>query len=209
MKKHIELIYKILIVIITGIGLYLNFDLFSFDGGIIYFTIQSSLLCFLFYLITVILIISNKLKKNNFYYIFKGVATMAITITMFVYQFLLAPNGVELYEHHFFTSEIVHLAIPILIILDYFLFAEKGNIKKTYPLYWCSPLFVYLVFVIIYSLCGGTFNGERVPYFFLDIKEIGFLKVLIYCFMITIFYIGCGHLAFIIDNKLSKKNENL
>lgn len=207
MKKYIELIYKILIVIITGIGLYLNFDLFSFDGGIVYFTIQSSLLCFIFYLVTVILMMTNKLNKNSFYYLFKGIATIAITITMFVYQFLIAPNGIELYEHHFIACEIVHLLIPILVIFDYFFFAEKGNIKKSYSLYWCTPLFIYLIFVIIYSLCGGTFNGENVPYFFLDIKKLGFLKVLIYCFIITIFYISCGYLAFIIDSRLGKKNK--
>lgn len=109
-RKKISLFYKILIVIISGIGLYLNFKMSSFRENIIYFTIQSNLLCFLFYLIIVILNFTKKLKKNNIYYIFKGMVTMAITITMFVYQLLISTNGgIEGYENNMLACNFVHL----------------------------------------------------------------------------------------------------
>ena len=50
MKEKISLIYKILIVIVSAIALYLNFKLYSFRQGILYFTNLSNLLCFIFFL---------------------------------------------------------------------------------------------------------------------------------------------------------------
>lgn len=207
MKDKLSLLFKILIVIISGIGLYLNFNLLGIGNALPFFTILSNLFCFILYLVIVILMLFNKLNKNNTYYIFKGMATMSIIITMFVYQFLISPNGLNVYENHLMATELVHLVVPLLIVLDYFIFGEKGNIKKTYPLYWCEAILAYLVFVIIYSLCGGTFNGEKAPYFFLDIEKEGLLSVIMYCAAIFIFYIGCGHIAYVIDNKLGNKDN--
>ena len=64
MKERMSLIFKILVVVVSFIGLYLNFKLFTFSGGIVFFTIQSNLLVFIVYLITVILQLTKKLKKT-------------------------------------------------------------------------------------------------------------------------------------------------
>ena len=208
MKEKYSLIFKILILIVSGLGLYLNFRLFNVKDLLPFFTIISNLLCFIVYLIIVILMIFKKLKKTESYYIIKGMSTMGITLTMCVYQLILAPNGLDIYETHILECELVHLIVPLLIIIDYFVFAEKGNVKKTYPIYWISIVIIYLLFVIIYSSLGGTFNGEHVPYFFLDINKLGIFRVILYCVMILIFYIGCGHIAYLIDNKYKKKNTN-
>ena len=93
MKEKISLLFKILIVITSFVGLYLNFKIAPIKNNIIYFTIQSNLLCFLFYLIIVILKLTGKLQKNQIYYIFKGTVTLAITITMFIYESDLATSG--------------------------------------------------------------------------------------------------------------------
>ena len=69
MKKKFSLLYKILILIMSFIGLCLNFTIAPIKNNIIYFTIQSNLLCFLFYLVIVILELLGKLKKNKMYYI--------------------------------------------------------------------------------------------------------------------------------------------
>ena len=65
MKKKVDLLFKAIIVLVSGIGLFLNFKLLTIRDSIIYFTIQSNLLSFIFYLITVILMLTKKLKKNN------------------------------------------------------------------------------------------------------------------------------------------------
>lgn len=209
MKKKISLFYKILIVIISGIGLYLNFRMSSFKENIIYFTIQSNLLCFLFYLIIVILNFTKKLKKNNIYYIFKGMVTMAITITMFVYQLLISTNGgIEGYENNMLACNFVHLIVPLMVIFDYIIFGEKGNLKKEYPFIWSLVLVAYVLFEVIYVALGGTFiGGTTYPYFYMNTAEYGLIGVCINCLMVYIFFVGYGFIVQVLDSKLSENSS--
>jgi hypothetical protein len=209
MKEKISLFYKILIVVMGGIGLYLNFEMSSISDNIIYFTIQSNLLCFLFYLVIVILTLIKKLKKDNVYYMFKGMVTMSITITMFVYQLLISTNGgVPGYENHMLACNFVHLFVPLMIIFDYIIFGEKGNLKKNYPFIWSLVLVAYILFDIIYVVLGGTFiGGTTYPYFYMDIEKYGLVGVFINCLLVYIFFVGYGFIVQALDNKLSTNSN--
>ena len=123
MKEKLSLLFKILIVIVSGVGLYLNFRLLTVRDSIIYFTIQSNLLCFLYFLGLVIFTITKKLKKGELYYISKGMVTMTITITMFVYWFILSSGeGMIAYAGHNLENYFVHLFTPLLVIFDYIIY---------------------------------------------------------------------------------------
>ena len=191
MKNKLDLLFKIIIVIVSGIGLYLNFNLLTIRDSIIYFTIQSNVLCFLFYLIAVVLMITKKLKKNDMYYISKGMVTMAITITMFVYWLLLSSgDGMEAYMGHDLENYFVHLFTPLLVIFDYIILGEKGNLKKNYPFIWSFILIAYSLFNVIYVFFGGTFaGGVKYPYPYMDIDNLGLFRVLMNCLVIYIFFI--------------------
>jgi len=210
MKEKLSLLFKILIVIVCGTGIFLNIKLLSLQNSIIYFTIQSNLACFIFYLFIVLLMITKKLKKNNLYYISKGMVTMAITVTMVVYQTLLAPNGDMIaYENHLLECNFVHLYTPILIILDYLIFGEKGNIKKEYPFIWSLSLIAYQLFDFIYVILGGRFaNGAKYPYPYMNTEIYGIIGVFINCLIIFIFFVGYGYIVQNIDNFISKKKDN-
>lgn len=207
MKNKLDLLFKIIIVIVSGIGLYLNFNLLTIRDSIIYFTIQSNLLCFLFYLIVVILMITKKLKKNDMYYISKGMVTMAITITMFVYWLLLSSgDGMEAYMGHDLENYFVHLFTPLLVIFDYIILGEKGNLKKNYPFIWSFILIAYSLFNVIYVFFGGTFaGGVKYPYPYMDIDNLGLFRVLMNCLVIYIFFVGYGSIVQWLDNKLARK----
>lgn len=207
MKNKLDLLFKIIIVIVSGIGLYLNFNLLTIRDSIIYFTIQSNLLCFLFYLIAVVLMITKKLKKNDMYYISKGMVTMAITITMFVYWLLLSSgDGMEAYMGHDLENYFVHLFTPLLVIFDYIILGEKGNLKKNYPFIWSFILIAYSLFNVIYVFFGGTFaGGVKYPYPYMDIDNLGLFRVLMNCLVIYIFFVGYGSIVQWLDNKLARK----
>lgn len=207
MKNKLDLLFKIIIVIVSGIGLYLNFNLLTIRDSIIYFTIQSNLLCFLFYLIVVILMITKKLKKNDMYYISKGMVTTAITITMFVYWLLLSSgDGMEAYMGHDLENYFVHLFTPLLVIFDYIILGEKGNLKKNYPFIWSFILIAYSLFNVIYVFFGGTFSGGvKYPYPYMDIDNLGLFRVLMNCLVIYIFFVGYGSIVQWLDNKLARK----
>lgn len=206
MKEKISLIYKILIVVVSGIGLYLNFKLYSFKTAILYFTNLSNILVFIFYLVGLILYFTKKLKKNDTYYIIKGMITMAITITMFVYQIILS-GSMNAFVGHEVENAFVHLIVPFLVIFDYIIFGKKGNLKKNYPFIWSFILIVYQLFVIIYSLLGGKFMGSDVPYPYMDISKNGIWTVILNCVLVYVFFVGYGTIVQTLDNKLSKKNK--
>ena len=211
MKKKFSLLYKILILIMSFIGLCLNFTIAPIKNNIIYFTIQSNLLCFLFYLVIVILELMGKLKKNKIYYITKGTVTMAITITMLIYEVVLATSGtMEIYEEHMLACNFVHLLVPIMIIMDYLIFGEKGNLKREYPLYWSSILIVYVAFCVIYVLFGGRFlDGSKYPYYYMDIEKYGICRVILNNIVIYIGFVIYGLLVQKLDEFLSRKHKKM
>ena len=207
MREKIKLIYRILIVIVTSVALYLNFELFGFKEGIIYFTNLSNLLCLIYFTVLIIMTLLKKVKRNDTYYILKGMVTMAITITMFVYNIVLSSNeGMNAFSGHALECNLVHLVVPLMVILDYIIFGEKGNLKKEYPIIWSLVLILYQIFVIIYVAFGGTFmNGATYPYFYMDIQKYGTFGVLFNLLIIYIFFVGYGTIVQKIDNWLGKK----
>lgn len=209
MKEKLSLIYKIIIVIVSGIGIYLNLKAFTPVGAVIYYTIQSNIWCFVFYLITVILMFIKKLEKNNIYYIFKGMVTMAITITMFVYQILLSSDAsMNAYQNLQLECNFVHLFTPLLVITDYIIFGEKGNLKKSYPFIWSLTLVAYMIFDLLYVAIGGTFGDNLTyPYFYMDVDMYGVFGVFINCLFVYVFFIGYGTIVQTLDNKLGERRK--
>lgn len=209
MKDKLSLLFKIIIVIVSGIGLYLNFNLLSVRNSIIYFTIQSNILCFIYFLVLVILTVTKKLKKNDFYYVSKGMVTMAITITFIVYHLVLVPEGgIAAYVGHNLENNFVHLFTPLLVMLDYILFAEKGHLKKNYPFIWNFVLVAYTIFNVVYVLFGGRFsNGTIYPYPCMNIDNLGLFRVIVNCCVIYGVFLIYGYLVYRIDNKLARKSN--
>lgn len=206
MKEKLSLLYKIIIVIVCGFGIYLNFKAFTVGGAIIYYTVQSNVMCFIFYLVTVILKIAGKLKKNSNYYILKGMVTMAITVTMVVFQFVITDSGMTAYAGNELASIMAHIVVPLLVMSDYVIFGEKGNLKRNYPFIWSATLVFYVIFDFVYVALGGRFgDGSIYPYLYMNVEVNGLLKVIISCITIFILFIGYGTIIQTIDQKLGKK----
>ena len=204
MKNKLSLVYKVIIIILSGIGVYLNFQIFTIKGAVVYYTVQSTLFCFLFYLSTVFLNLIGKLKRNNFYYIVKGMVTMSLLITMVVYQLFL--SNTKAYAGNEMTSILVHLIVPLLVIFDYVLFGNKGNVKKKHPYMWSLTLVFYLMFYVVYASMGGKFNNQtNYPYFFLNVEEYGIMGVFINCVIIYGLFLIVGNSIQVLDQKLKTR----
>ena len=209
MKEKIKLLYRIIIVIVTAIGLYLNFKFLTFEKGILYFTNLSNLLCLIYFTVLVILMITKKTKNSDMHYIIKGMVTLAITLTMVVYNLLISSSSAaSVFENHQMECNIVHIVVPLLVIFDYIIFAEKGHLKKEYPLIWSFVLVAYQLFVTIYTASGGTFiDGATYPYPFMDIEAYGVGKVTINMIVTFVFFLGYGNIVQLLDNKLGERKK--
>ena len=204
LKEKISLIYKVIIIIVCAIGLFINIKIAPGKEIFLYFTILSNIACLIFYTTVVTLYLMKKLKKNNLYYIFKGMVTMAITLTFIIFQLFLSENN-TFYQLHPIANNFVHLFTPLLVIFDYIIFGEKGNLKKSYPLIWSGILIAYPVICYIYTFLGGTFaDGSKYPYFYMDIGKYGIIRVAVNCLVIYVCYIAYGYLIYYLDNKIGK-----
>jgi hypothetical protein len=202
--------FKVAIVALGIFGIVLNaisadnvLELFS------YYTIQSNLFVVVLFAVLAYFEIKNHPWEDHWKRVFKGMFTIGILVTMLVYHVLLKPgisSGSIDYEVGSLSDSLVHTIVPILVVLDWFLFDKKGFQKAFYPLLWLLQPIDYLFYVLIYTALGGRFTlgTEPVlyPYFFLDLGRYGFVGVLQWSILILLLYLVLGYLLYFIDGLL-------
>lgn len=199
-KNKYNIFFKILIVIISFIGILFHFIEFRDLKILLYYTLLSNLFVLIFYAVTIII----DIKKNDKYHLTKGLMLLSITCTMMIYYFTLSSNE-NIYVGHTFLCSLVHIIVPLLVILDCLFFEDKRKLKYKYVFYWIIPLFMYFIFILIFASLGGTFfNGQGYPYDFLNVSKYGLMGCTIKCIAILIFYILLSLGIIYIDKKLIK-----
>lgn len=217
MRRKISIIYKILVTLSLAAGILINVIQTSSISAILsYYTLQSNIICLLCF-IGVLIMELRKNNKSDVYYLIKGGITIAILITGLTYVFALAPVGFEMdfkqkeLANTALSNLLVHLISPSLVVLDYFLFDEKGNFKWFYPLIWLFIPYDYLLYVYTYSSSGGKFysigGSKKFAYFFLDYEKIGFSGVAIWIIGMTVGILFISYLLVYIDKKMRDKKE--
>lgn len=216
-RRNFSIVCKFLIIlsIILGVGINL-LKTTSIVSMISYYTIQSNIICLISYIYFVYIEIRKKTKGDR-YYIIKGAITIAILITGIIYRFALIPNNFQMDVSNTISSKdisniIVHTISPVMVLLDYILFDEKGHLKLYYSLCWLFIPIGYGIYVYIYGGLGGKFysigGSERFAYFFLDYTQIGIKKVIAFDFGIIGFVLLISVLLVCLDKVMDKiKNE--
>ena len=131
----------------------------------------------------------------------------AITVTMLIYLFVLAPalfTQPGAYQPFTLTDNLVHIVTPVLVIVDWLLFIPKGEIKPYDPLLWALIPYAYLAFAFIYSAAGGRFDGNPVPYPFMDASVNGVGGVIAWIAGLTVALIGVGYVYYGLDRLLTR-----
>lgn len=216
--KKFSLGYKTLVCASLLLGICLNLsNTKSVTALLSYYTLQSNILCLLFFSILIVLEIREKRYKNNIYYLLKGAIIVAIAITAIVYRIALAPVGFQMdslqsaVSHKIFADFLVHTLSPILVILDYFLFDRKGKFKMYYPFIWLIVPSNYALFVYTYSANGGKFfsigGSKKFGYFFLDYIEIGVAGVAKWLLVIFLGILMISYTLVLIDKKMAYKKR--
>ena len=180
-KKLIRISILSALVIIGVLGIIFTATSTSFMGGaavFLFFTVQSNIfiiaMALVFLINEVLLILKKKSFINQILLYLKFIATIAITITFLVFFTMLAPlMGVDYLLS--FNNFSLHAIVPILAVVDFFLF--DTNINITYPkslLGAAMPLY-YVNFVYIGVPLNFVYGPDlKFPYFFLDFEKNGF-----------------------------------
>lgn len=209
--KKISIIYKIIICLISLFSLLLNIGLFTQNyniKGLTMFTNISNLLCFVYFLLDIIKLFTNYEDKVTVYYkIFKGIVTMNIAVTFLIALFVLKmyPAVDSLLNISFIG---LHYIVPIMTVGDYLLFDRKGDIEWFHPFIWLIVPGIYLIVALITAQFGngiGVTVTSKYPYPFLDINNLGYLKVFSTCILLTFIFLILGFIFFGIDRFLMEK----
>ncbi|UAY53573.1 Pr6Pr family membrane protein [Ferruginibacter albus] len=123
--------------------------------------------------------------------------TMYITIVGTVYQVLLrhiwSPVGLQK-----LVDELLHSVMPVLVIVYWILYENKGKVHYYQIPKWLIYPLVYLIYVLI----RGSFSGFY-PYPFLEVTSLGLQKVLLNSFYMFLFFLGISFL-FVWLSKITK-----
>lgn len=173
--------YKVFTSFSLGLGIFLNLQKTPSRKALLsYYTLQSNIICLIAFGIIIIFELIKKQYNTEMYYLLKGALIVAISITAIIYH--------------------------ILVILDYFIFDEKGHFKFYYPFIWLIQPLNYLVYVYTYSRLGGTFynigGSKKFAYFFLDYDKLGYMGVGKWLIAIGLLILIIAEVLVLIDRKL-------
>lgn len=102
-------------------------------------------------------------------------------------------------------ASLVYYILPILVLLDWIVFSEKGRWRAIEPLYWLSLLIVYICVILITATFFTSPGHLCYPYEFLDWPEIGVDGMLWQLAVIAVLVLAFSYLCWLIDFTMSGK----
>lgn len=198
------------VALLSSLGL---FDAKFNENFYVYYTNLSNYICLAVMFAELITTIKNSDKQSankevthDFMPLLKFVSVIMIMITFLVYNILLTGSSsvVEYFTSLYNLS--FHVILPLMFIMDWFLFYERGKVKWFYPLCCVIFPFIYIAFIMIRAaILNWDTNKFLYPYFFLNVSEIGVKGVAIWILILVVVFLGIGYLIFMIDR--IKKNK--
>lgn len=145
----------------------------------------------------------------------KFAGLVAILLTFFMFNIIMAPSKSAAYLLSV-RSVSLHILIPILYTLDWFLFYERGGTNRKYPLFALSFPISYLAFVLLHAavlrfdstiLCYAKDAPLIYPYFFLNYDELGAGGLIVWVIAIIASLVVAGYLLCLLDKICARKKH--
>ena len=170
MRNKISVILKLVVVVcaVWGVLLCVASGADSFMGSwnaLKFFTIQSNIWVALAEACGVVTILKKK-TPSKICNIIKLMVTVAITLTGFVFCFILAPTFPGAW---ILANVLTHVIVPIASVLDFLVYDAQFAYQKK----WCFTAAILPVYYVIFAAYGYAQNwefmpGVNYPYFFLN-----------------------------------------
>lgn len=203
-NRTFQLVFQTFFCAFAIIGIPASMGLFDYNfkpNFYVQFTNLSNYFCICVMLIEFI----QTLRKNEDSFVskcpkLKFIGVLSILLTFVVYNFLFSFYR-KTYLSFKVESILFHIVLPIMYILDWFLFYEKKKVKWYYPLLSCIFPILYIVFIYIRAwYCNFDKSVQYLyPYFFLDLEELGLLGVVSWLVLLLFCFIVVGYVFLYID----------
>ena len=201
---------------IACLGIFDNIKTIRWDFYV-HFTNISNFLCIA--VMVVALIQTAKKKEDSFVTalpLLKFIGILGILLTFLVFNIMLAgAEGRDPQANWRVGSLLFHVVLPILYILDWFLFYERKNSKWYYPIASIGFPLAYAIFLLIQAIILG-FNSSILipttttpliyPYFFVNLETLGVPGVLMWVAILAVSFMAVGYLFYGLD-RITKKSK--
>ena len=202
---------------IASLGIFDNIKMIRWDFYV-HFTNISNFFCLG---IMVTALIQTARKKEDSYVsaapMLKFIGMLGILLTFLVFNIMLAgAEGRDPQLNWRIGSLTFHVVLPILYIVDWFLFYERKQSKWYYPIASMAFPLAYVVFLLIQAIILG-FNTSILipttttpliyPYFFVNIETQGVPGVLMWIAILSVAFVAVGYLFYWLD-RVGKQKEN-
>ena len=220
-NRTVQLIYQTiyctlgLVGCIASLGIFDDINTIRWDFYV-HFTNISNFLCIGIMLAA--LIQTAKKKEDSFVSaapILKFIGMLGILLTFLVFNIMLAgADGRDPQANWRVGSLIFHVVLPILYIVDWFLFYERKKCKWYYPIASIAFPLAYVVFLLIQAiilkfdssiLIPTTTTPLIYPYFFVNLETQGVSGVLMWVGILSTVFVAVGFAFFGLD-KLGSRN---
>jgi hypothetical protein len=201
---------------VASLGIFDNINIIRWDFYV-HFTNISNYFC-----IGVMLaaLIQTVKRKDDGYVtaapMLKFIGMLAILLTFLVFNIMLAgAEGRDPQANWRVGSLIFHVTLPILYIVDWFLFYERKKTKWYYPLASTAFPLAYVIFLLIQAiilkfdasiLIPTTTTPLIYPYFFVNLETQGVSGVLMWVGILSVAFISVGYLFYGLD-RIGKKER--
>ena len=222
-NRTVQLIYQTLyctlglVGIIASLGIFDNINMIRWDFYV-HFTNISNFLCFGVMLTE---LIQTARRKEDGYVsaapLIKFIGMLGILLTFLVFNIMLAgAEGRDPQANWRIGSLCFHVVLPILYILDWFLFYKRGGTKWYYAIASVSFPVGYVIFLLIQAvilkfdtsiLIPGTTTPLIYPYFFVNIETQKVSGVLMWIAILTVVFVLVGFIFFGLDKLIKVKEK--
>jgi len=114
-----------------------------------------------------------------------------------ILRFIWEPKGLQKW-----VDEALHVAIPLLFILYWLLYAGKGSLKWVHPFRWL----IYPVVYLVYALLRGELSGFY-AYPFINADKLGYSHALLNSVGLLLVFIATGFLFVALDKKMKQSTH--
>ena len=139
----------------------------------------------------------------------KGALVMAMAITGITFHLFLAAGDFNMGHTQLITNHLLHTAAPLLTVLDWLLFDEKGHYRRFEPFLWGIFPAAYFVYTMIRARVSSFrfYNGSPYPYPFMDVDALGWGKVLLIFLAMAAAFLALGYVLVWIDHLLARRQK--
>ena len=202
---------------IASLGIFDNVSVIRWDFYV-HFTNISNFLCIGVMLAS--LIQTAKKKEDGYVSVLpmlKFIGMLGILLTFLVFNIMLAgAEGRDPQANWRIGSLCFHVVLPILYILDWFLFYERGKCKRYYPIASVGFPLAYAIFLLIHAIAlnfdssimtptPGSTTPLIYPSFFVNLDTLGIGGVLMWIAILAVAFIAVGFVFLGLD-RLGKKD---